>query len=256
MGSGTTNLVINVASGATNNFANLTFATFTGGDEFDNGTDTITINGAGGNETITGTNFADTNIIGGAGADTLNGGIGNDILTGGVGQDTLTGGTGNDTFNITGGSGSDVFNFAAGNSVLTISGSGTSGIISGYDIITDFTPGATAGTSEKLGYTGTAVVANTTVNGTDSTLQLNTNSAVRSHNFASGIITFDDTNTFAAEVPLTSIADVAAVAQYLQGNDIGTTGSAVAFTATLSDGIHTYCTSKVRRTALPIVKMC
>ncbi len=41
-------------------------------------------------------------------------------------------------------------------------------------------------------------------------------------------------------VSLTSIADVAAVTQYLQGNDIGTTGSAVAFTATLSDGTHTY----------------
>ena len=340
-GVATTNLVINVDPGATNTFANLTFTAFTGGNAFDNGADTITINGAGGAENITGTRFADV-ITGGAGVDTLNGGIGNDILTGGVGQDTLTGGTGNDTFNvdagtdtvtdlsgsdvlvvssgatanamvtaaftataatnnagaanlssaginvtltsatgangytvtntgaaatfvgsgnadtliggtgddvlqggasadtITGGSGSDVFNFAAGNSALTISGSGTSGIISEYDIITDFTPGTTAETSEKLGYTGTAVVANTTVNGTDSTLQLNTNSAVRSHNIASGIITFDDTNTFAAEVPLTSIADVAAVAQYLQSNDIGTTGSAVAFTATLSDGIHTY----------------
>src|SRR5262249_20685046 len=57
---GTTNLIIKVASGATNTFANLTFAAFTGGDAFDNGQDTITINGDFGNENITGTSFADT----------------------------------------------------------------------------------------------------------------------------------------------------------------------------------------------------
>ena len=67
---GTTNLVINVASGATNSFANLTFAAFTGGDAFDNGADTITINGGAGNETITATTFGDT-INAGAGADTV-----------------------------------------------------------------------------------------------------------------------------------------------------------------------------------------
>ena len=45
---GNTNLIINVASGATNTFANLSFDAFAGGgNAFDNGTDTITINGAG-----------------------------------------------------------------------------------------------------------------------------------------------------------------------------------------------------------------
>src|SRR5206468_1075034 len=86
---GTTNLVINVASGQTNTFANLTFAAFTGGDAFDNGVDTITINGAGGDENITGTSFADI-IMGGAGADTLTGGTGADRFNVDAGIDTIT----------------------------------------------------------------------------------------------------------------------------------------------------------------------
>jgi serralysin len=94
---GTTNLVINVASNATNTFANLTIAAFTGGDAFDDGADTITINGAAGAENITGTNFADT-LNGAAGSDTLDGGNGNDRLIGGAGVDVLTGGLGADTF--------------------------------------------------------------------------------------------------------------------------------------------------------------
>jgi len=93
---GTTNLIINVAAGATNTFANLSF-TAAGGDAFDNGVDTITINGNTGIENITGTAFADT-INGGAGADTINGGASGDILIGGAGADIITGGTGTDDF--------------------------------------------------------------------------------------------------------------------------------------------------------------
>ena len=90
-GTGTTHLVINVASGATNTFAGLTFAAFAGaGTGFDTSgdTDTVTINGAAGAETITGTSFADT----------IDGGAGNDSITGGAGIDTLTGGDGDDKF--------------------------------------------------------------------------------------------------------------------------------------------------------------
>ena len=66
-----------------------------------------------GNDTITGTAFADT-IIGGNGNDTVTGGpgvdyiegnAGNDTLTGSAGDDTLIGGTGNDT--LSGGTGND-----------------------------------------------------------------------------------------------------------------------------------------------------
>ena len=54
-----------------------------------------TINGNGGNDTITGTRFDDT-LNGGDGNDTITGGAGNDTLTGGNGMDTLTGSAGND----------------------------------------------------------------------------------------------------------------------------------------------------------------
>jgi hypothetical protein len=55
-----------------------------------------TINGNGGNDTITGTAFDDT-INGGDGNDTLTGGAGDDSLTGGLGIDTISGSAGNDT---------------------------------------------------------------------------------------------------------------------------------------------------------------
>ena len=54
-----------------------------------------TINGGGGNDTITGTRFNDT-INGGAGDDTITGSAGNDRLSGGLGMDTLSGSAGND----------------------------------------------------------------------------------------------------------------------------------------------------------------
>ena len=54
-----------------------------------------TINGGGGNDTITGTRFNDT-INGGVGDDTLTGSAGNDRLSGGLGMDTLSGSAGND----------------------------------------------------------------------------------------------------------------------------------------------------------------
>jgi hypothetical protein len=60
-------LVINVASGATVDFSDLTFAA-SGGDAFDNGADTITINGAAGNEIITATTLGAT-VSAGAGSD-------------------------------------------------------------------------------------------------------------------------------------------------------------------------------------------
>ena len=116
-----------------------------------------------------------------------------------------------------------------------------SGTISGYDVITDFTPGTTTALSEKLGFAAAAVVANTTgTNGANSTLQLNNGSTVKSHSITNGIIVFDDLDAFGAAAPLTSISDVAAVVQYLQANDIGQAGSTVAFKATIGGVTHTY----------------
>ncbi|WP_349628829.1 VCBS domain-containing protein [Bradyrhizobium sp. AUGA SZCCT0177] len=124
---GTTNLVINVASGATNSFANLTFAAFTGGDAFDDGVDTITINGAGGSENITGTNFADA-IIGGGGADTINGGGGGDLIAGGTGNDNLTGGAGDDQFRLrTDGNLDTITDYTDGNDKIGLLGGAVTG---------------------------------------------------------------------------------------------------------------------------------
>jgi Ca2+-binding RTX toxin-like protein len=59
-----------------------------------------------GNDTITGTRFAD-DLRGGNGHDKVTGGIGNDMLTGGSGDDILTGGLGRDIMN--GDAGNDDF---------------------------------------------------------------------------------------------------------------------------------------------------
>jgi hypothetical protein len=103
-GSGATALTIQVASGATVSFADLTFAAFAGGDAFDSGGDLVTIQGTAGNETITGTAIADT-INGGAGADNLTGGAGDDTFNLANGDfasgESIDGGDDNDTIVLT-----------------------------------------------------------------------------------------------------------------------------------------------------------
>ncbi|MGZ4964246.1 MAG: beta strand repeat-containing protein, partial [Limisphaerales bacterium] len=134
--------------------------------------------------------------------------------------------------------GSDTFDFFAGDSVLTIVGSGTNGIISGYDTITDYTSAATASASEKISFVGVSV-SSTATSSVDSTLKLHTGFAVTSDNVSNGIVTFNDTNG-TNSVSLTSLADVAAAVQFLQAYDIGTTGSSLAFGATISGVTHTF----------------
>lgn len=88
-----------------------------------------TINGTPGNDTLTGTQFADTLfgfagndlLLGEGGNDVLNGGTGNDTLFGGQGVDTLNGGTGNDSYIID--STNDTINEAANNGFDTVTSS-------------------------------------------------------------------------------------------------------------------------------------
>ena len=167
-------------------------------------------------------------VTGSAGADSI---VGSGLI------DTLTGAGGADT--LTGGGGLDIYSFAAGSSALTIGGSGTAGTIVGYDTVTDYAYGATANVTEKLGYSGAAVVTSFT-RAAASTLQLNTGATVKSHAISNGIVTFDDATTYAAAVNLQSMSDVAAAVQYLQAHDIGTTGSALAFKATIGGIGHTF----------------
>lgn len=68
-------------------------------------------NGTSGNNTLTGSNDADS-IYGGAGDDSLRGEGGNDVLFGGSGNDTLQGGTGDDYLH--GGAGADRLDGGAG----------------------------------------------------------------------------------------------------------------------------------------------
>lgn len=59
----------------------------------------LTINSLGGNDNITGSNFADK-ITAASGNNTINAGAGNDTIVAGAGNDTVTGGLGNDTYTL------------------------------------------------------------------------------------------------------------------------------------------------------------
>ena len=67
----------------------------------------LTIQGNNGDNTLTGTAYAD-NIVGNGGKDAINGGAGNDTLTGGLGIDTFTVASGVDTITDLGQDGADV----------------------------------------------------------------------------------------------------------------------------------------------------
>jgi Ca2+-binding RTX toxin-like protein len=193
----------------------------------------VTITGGSGNDTITGGAHAP-----GAGTgDVITGGAGADKITGFGGADTITGGTGADSITISGGASADIV-VAGGDSVASVSGSGMSGSISGHDNITGFT---LAGVDKlDVAGTGTMGVVFAGGDGTDSTLLLNTGTAVMTHAVTAGLITFDDASTFATAVSLTTLGDVAAVTQCLETNDIGAAGDSVAFNATISGVAHTY----------------
>ncbi|WP_316015344.1 Hint domain-containing protein [Roseobacter sp. HKCCA0434] len=111
----------------------------TGGFNYSNlpaqGADTVVLDAAGprtvntgsGNDTVTGSNQADT-IFGGAGNDSLSGQGGNDRIAGDAGNDSLSGGDGSDT--IWGGIGNDTI--SGGNAADTLyGGAGTDTITGG-----------------------------------------------------------------------------------------------------------------------------
>ncbi|MBL6456701.1 hypothetical protein JMJ55_15300 [Belnapia sp. T6] len=95
-----------------------------------------TVNGAGGNDSISlgeGNNYAtggsgDDSITAGSGNDTVVGGTGHDQIFGGDGANNLQGGDGNDT--VSGGSGADMISGGAGNDSLW-GGAGNDTLIGG-----------------------------------------------------------------------------------------------------------------------------
>ena len=103
-----TDLVINTenATGGTD-YVDLSGLTFAGSNILFN---SITINGGGGTQIVTGSEFAET-ISTLSGNDTINAGAGNDTLIGGGGADSMDGGKGSDIYNIAGAElGGDTFN--------------------------------------------------------------------------------------------------------------------------------------------------
>jgi thrombospondin type 3 repeat protein/hemolysin type calcium-binding protein len=96
---------------------------------------TFTLNGEGGNDTLTGSPQADV-LNGGDGNDTLQGRAGIDTLDGGAGDDQLSGGPGDDV--AFGGAGSDAFTWNPGDGSDTIEGGDDDGtdvlVFNGADI--------------------------------------------------------------------------------------------------------------------------
>ncbi len=174
-------------------------------------------------------------LTGGAGADTITGGAGADVITGGAGADVIDLGL-NDADE-------DTVVFAIGDTVVTISGTGNNGSISGFDSVSNLDADNIA-SKDLLNLPGNAALAaNGAGNGSDSTLTIG-GSTVKSHSIANGIITFDDDNAFTTALVLTTEAHVAAVVQYLGANDIGDAGHTVAFVV----GADTYVYSQTATT--------
>jgi Ca2+-binding RTX toxin-like protein len=75
----------------------------------------VTLRGGDGDDSLTGSNFADL-LFGGAGDDLVHGSQGADAIDGGAGNDRLRGADGDDS--IAGGAGADIFNGSYGNDVF------------------------------------------------------------------------------------------------------------------------------------------
>jgi Ca2+-binding RTX toxin-like protein len=209
--------------------SNNTGLVITGGNFADHVTLTTaagTINGGAGNDVLTGSGGADS-LTGGSGDDTIVSGTGNVI-------DTITPGTGADSVTLAGDTARDIINIAAGDAVITIGGTGDSGTVAGFDVISALVTGTTAANKDNLALPGTAALATATTgtDGSDSSLTI-AGATIKSHVIsAAGLATFDDADTFAAAVATTSDAMAAAVIQYLQLQDIGDAGMTVAFSGT------------------------
>jgi hypothetical protein len=163
----------------------------------------------------------------------------------GVGGSSVTTAAQAINFNIlNGGTGGTKYVVSSGDTPVLIGGTGNNGTISGFNQITNFN---TAQHKLDLNVTPFSAANTAGTNGTDSTLTIG-GTTVRSHAISNGMITFDDANTFATALTLSSTANVAAVVQYLRANDLGNAGATVAFTASIGGTAHTYIYQQVGNT--------
>ncbi len=98
------------------------------------GSDAVTIDGLGGNDSISSTD-GDDHLLGGTGSDTLHAGEGNNTLNGGAGNDTLSAGDGTDLLD--GGSGDD--DLDGGNGADLLLGGAGDDTLRGSDGVSDST---------------------------------------------------------------------------------------------------------------------
>jgi len=230
--SGNTNTTITAASIANGSTYTLSAGTFTGkltnavttASDGATTADNVTITTGSGNDSVTVTAASFVSVAGAnTGYITVSTGTGDDTIS--VTTSTLLASTTASPVSITGGKGADsitavhvnggttgnfVYNHAAGDSV-----------VGAHDVITGFDIGTASLFSDTLNLVGTGVASNTTgTNGTDS-------GVFKSHAISSGIVTFDDVDTYAAAYVVndTTLADAIA---YLNAA-ITTSGDTVAF---------------------------
>ncbi|MBT6033734.1 MAG: hypothetical protein HOH19_14245, partial [Kordiimonadaceae bacterium] len=94
----------------------------------------------------------------------------------------------------------------------------------------DFETGNGTSNSETINTVGTAtVVADTAgTDGTDSTLTIGA-ATIKSHAITDGVISFDDADTFAGILEISTNSEVAAALDYIQNQDLGDAGATVTF---------------------------
>jgi len=168
-----------------------------------------------GNKAIDGIgNSLNNSLKGNSAANTLSGDAGADSLSGADGADTLTGGLGKDKIILT-------ETTAATDKVVVAAGDS---LLSAYDTVTGFklTDGVATAGIDQLALSGTLIAA-------DVLAQDGVNAgAFRSHHIASGIISFDNADSYSTALTL-SAKNVGAAFNYLQANF--SAGETVAFTA-------------------------
>ncbi|REJ45080.1 MAG: calcium-binding protein [Microcystis flos-aquae TF09] len=167
-----TDLVINTldATGGTD-VVNLSGLTTNSGVSFTS----ITINGGGGTQIVTGSGFAET-ISTGISNDAINAGAGDDTLIGGDGADSMDGGDGSDTYNIAGSQlGGDTFNDtgASGSDTINVTGALSTSLSFGvagtnYSLINGSLPTSAGATYQGIEtFKGNNFAINGTNNGSD-----------------------------------------------------------------------------------------